>query len=78
MANLTPMKAIRAKCVDCSGGNRNEVRFCTVEKCALHPYRMGKRPKADNSSTATIEPKKVKIADGFSPNTGTVAGEVMA
>lgn len=40
----TPMKAIRAKCLDCCCGNSNEVRQCTIEKCALYPYRFGHRP----------------------------------
>jgi hypothetical protein len=42
----TPMKAIRAKCVDCCCGNAMEVRECTVKSCALWPYRMGRYPKA--------------------------------
>ena len=49
MTVLTPLKAIRAKCLDCCGGQAYEVRLCTVEKCALHPYRMGHRPKVDKS-----------------------------
>ena len=44
---LTPIKAIRAKCLDCCCGDRREVRECTIEKCSLHPYRMGKRPAKD-------------------------------
>ena len=43
---LTPVKAIRAKCLDCCCGHPSEVRICTALKCPLHPYRMGKRPKA--------------------------------
>ncbi len=41
---MTPMKAIRAKCLDCCGTS-HEVRLCTIEKCPLYPYRFGKRPK---------------------------------
>ena len=41
---MTPMKAIRAKCLDCCCGSSNEVRLCTVEKCPLYPYRFGKNP----------------------------------
>lgn len=44
---LTPLKAIRAKCLDCCCGDKKEVKECTLEKCTLHPYRMGKRPKMD-------------------------------
>lgn len=41
---LTPLKAIRAKCLDCSGGQPKEVRFCPVEDCPLHHLRFGKNP----------------------------------
>lgn len=41
---LTPLKAIRAKCVDCSGGHFKEVRGCPVEDCALWLFRFGKNP----------------------------------
>lgn len=47
MEVLTPIKAIRAKCKDCSGGQLAEVRLCPVTTCALWPYRMGKRPKPE-------------------------------
>ena len=39
-----PMTAIRAKCVECSGGSLKEVAECRVPACALHPFRMGKNP----------------------------------
>ena len=41
---MTPMKAIRAKCLDCCCGSSNEVRLCTAESCPLHPFRLGKNP----------------------------------
>jgi hypothetical protein len=44
MGNLTPIKAIRAKCLDCSCWQPKEVRLCVHEKCPLFPYRMGKNP----------------------------------
>ena len=47
MKVLTPIKAIRAKCLDCCCGQLVEVRECTITTCALHPYRMGHRPKID-------------------------------
>ena len=39
---LTRAKAIRAKCIDCMGGDKSEVRKCTAVKCPLFPFRMGK------------------------------------
>ena len=41
---LTPMQAIRAKCLDCSAGSSNEVKLCEILDCALHYYRFGKNP----------------------------------
>ncbi len=40
----TPLKSIRAKCIDCSGGSLKEVRLCPVTDCPIFPYRMGKNP----------------------------------
>ena len=47
MKTLTPIKAIRAKCLDCSCYQPKEIRLCPVIKCPLWPYRMGKRPKRE-------------------------------
>ena len=47
MKVLTPIKAIRAYCIECSGGMTKEVKLCPAKKCPLYPYRMGKRPTAD-------------------------------
>lgn len=47
---MTPVQAIRAKCIDCSAGERGEVKNCTMKDCPLYPYRMGKRPKVAGST----------------------------
>lgn len=39
-----PLTAIRAKCVECSGGALKEVTNCPVTACALYPFRMGTNP----------------------------------
>lgn len=45
MSEITnPVKAIRAKCLDCSCGSTAEVAACTVTQCALFPFRFGKNP----------------------------------
>lgn len=41
---LSPLKAIRAKCIDCCCGYTAEVRSCTAEDCPIWPYRMGHNP----------------------------------
>ena len=39
-----PLSAIRAKCLDCSGGSFLELDECTTTGCPLPSYRSGKRP----------------------------------
>ena len=51
MAKLTPMKAIRKKCLDCSCGQIKEVKECLIKTCPLYPYRNGKRPKGEEVTT---------------------------
>ena len=46
---MTPIKSIRAKCVDCCCGSTLEVRLCPSQSCPLWPYRMGKRPVTPGS-----------------------------
>ena len=42
---LRPLKAIRAKCLDCCAGSSNEVKLCAMPDCPLYPYRKGHRPE---------------------------------
>lgn len=44
-AELRPLKAMRAKCVDCSGGSSKLATECHILDCPLWPYRLGRRPK---------------------------------
>ena len=44
MSKSTPLKAIRAKCLDCSCGSYKCVRWCPVTDCSLWPFRFGMRP----------------------------------
>ena len=50
-----PIKAIRAKCIDCCCGLIMEVPRCTCEDCALFPFRMGKNPYRKQKSPEQIE-----------------------
>lgn len=40
----SPLKAIRAFCIECMGGQVREVKDCTAPNCPLYPFRMGKNP----------------------------------
>ena len=52
---LTPIKAIRAKCLECCAGQYHEVRFCKVKGCALYEYRFGHRPRKDEPKEESTE-----------------------
>jgi len=41
---ISPLKAIRLKCLDCSCGSSNEVKLCSVVNCPLYPFREGHNP----------------------------------
>lgn len=42
--NTTPLKAIRKKCLDCSGFSPLEVKLCPITECPLYLYRFGRNP----------------------------------
>jgi hypothetical protein len=44
LTGTSGLKAIRRKCLDCSGGTDAAVRACTVSACPLYQYRFGKNP----------------------------------
>jgi hypothetical protein len=41
---ISPLKAIRLKCLDCSGGAPSEARRCEAVRCILWPFRAGRHP----------------------------------
>lgn len=47
MSRLTRAKAIKAKCLDCSGGDRKEVKLCPIKDCPLWIYRLGQEVTPD-------------------------------
>ena len=61
-AKMPILKAIREKCLDCSGGSRAEVKDCLVPKCALYPFRLGKNPWRRELSEATRDLRRQNAA----------------
>lgn len=41
--NLTPIQAIRKKCLECSNGQYNEIRGCLIKSCPLYSFRTGEK-----------------------------------
>lgn len=42
--NISPLKAIRKKCLDCCLSSVKEVKLCPCDDCPLYPFRFGKNP----------------------------------
>lgn len=38
---ITPLKAIRLKCLECSAGSHKEVTLCPITDCELYQFRSG-------------------------------------
>jgi hypothetical protein len=55
---LTPLRAIRLKCLDCSCYQRKEIELCQIKDCPLYQYRFGKNP-----NRAGIGPKNSPILE---------------
>ncbi len=53
MRKLTPLKAIRTKCMDCSCYQPKEVRLCTCTQCPLYSFRFGKNPARRGIGSST-------------------------
>lgn len=41
---MTPLRAIRANCLQCMGGSAKEVKRCNMPECPLHGFRFGRNP----------------------------------
>ena len=54
-ARLSPLRALRLKCLDCCNGSAQEVRLCTVVDCPSWPFRMGRNPWSGPVSDARRE-----------------------
>jgi len=86
--NRSPLKAIKAKCLDCCCGQQNEVKLCPSEKCPLHPFRLGKNPYTQKREyteeqrnafrvrfTENVLGKKNAVSSSCNPTTDTAEAE---
>ena len=65
LGHISPIKAIRAKCIDCCCGQISEVRNCTAVNCPLWAFRMGKNVFRGKSAASTSVPAKVPDRSTF-------------
>jgi hypothetical protein len=47
--SFTPLKAIKAKCKDCSAYDMSELKACSCLDCPLWMFRLGIRPDSENA-----------------------------
>ena len=52
---MSPLQAMRARCLDCCAGQANEVAVCPVVECPAWPFRMGTNPWRKPASEARRE-----------------------
>lgn len=54
-SRVSPLRALRMKCLDCCNGSAQEVRLCTAVDCPSWPFRMGRNPWTGPVSDARRE-----------------------
>ena len=55
---MSPLNAIRARCVDCCAGELSRVRRCAHLDCPSWPYRMGTNPWQAPLSADVLEARR--------------------
>lgn len=63
---MTPMQAIRAKCIDCMCGDKAEVKLCVSTGCPLYDFRLGKNPNIKRKELTAEQ--KAAMRDRFREN----------
>lgn len=60
--NLTPVKAIRQKCKECTGGSLKDIRNCLIADCPLFQFRMGNNPKRAGIGNLKVHLRKKTVS----------------
>lgn len=70
---ISPLKAIRLKCLGCCCGSSNEVKLCTLDRCPLYPFRDGHNPFIEKQEWT--EERKAAQRARFAQNVQAAARE---
>jgi hypothetical protein len=41
---MSPLAALRARCLDCCAASAHEVKLCAAKRCPAWPFRLGENP----------------------------------
>jgi hypothetical protein len=63
------LKAIRRRCIDCSGGSQVAANACATSDCDLHPFRKGKNP-----NRVITEERRAEMAKALAARLGRKPG----
>lgn len=77
-APVPVLRAIRAKCLECSGNSHAEVAGCLVSRCPLYPFRQGSNPWRAEVSEARREAARRLAAARQKTRTIRTSGSVAA
>jgi len=77
---MSALRAIREKCLDCSGYQKMQVKLCETIACSLWPFRAGRHPYKKRPVTEGIRRKRGPggtwmAAGAASPKTPPVDGD---
>lgn len=62
-ARMSPLRALRLRCLDCCAGSPDEVRLCTAVTCPSWPFRAGSNPWRAEPSEARRESSRKTMRD---------------
>jgi hypothetical protein len=76
---MSPLKALRARCLDCSDGSAQEVAKCMQLRCPSWPFRVGKnrhrkRPSGERRQAMQERGRRLAKANKTRPSTAEDSG----
>ena len=80
-SRVSPLRALRLKCLDCCNESSQEVRLCTAVDCPSWPFRMGKNPwrrKLDPQERAALQARLVPNGASVSTAAQKTGSEIAA
>ena len=80
-SRVSPLRALRLKCLDCCNESSQEVRLCTAVDCPSWPFRMAKNPwrrKLDPQERAALQARLVPNGASVSTAAQKTGSEIAA